>query len=357
MRVALVHCFIRILKGASCLVISRLHQLRTGSLISIAVFLHREVEVSCLPGATGSIETFRDIRLVSGCCLEARPLLIMCCSQQGQRVMKRDFKNQRDNSWTEQRRQDGNQWAEPTLENNDFEEYYKAQVMGVNLNTGQPPRHVRSDVCSVMSSWDRCQRLQFMDRGRDAWDNQMPCDGVQGIVPEGEWDAFMETLRKPLPTTFRINGRGRFAADLRDRLQKDFFSQFSEKMVVCACPHAPVMCRAWTTSMQAYPFPFPESSLPQSHLQKRQECVLFKSMSRKPLLGGRDLWFHALRIGQLKWHETWDLRRCTGHFEGVRLKRRWMASRWMRPSRCPGTRMRWGGTWRSAARSCASCPS
>ena len=60
---------------------------------------------------------------------------------------------------------------------------------------------------------------------------------MQGIVPEGEWDAFMETLRKPLPTTFRINGRGRFAADLRDRLQQDFFSQFSEHMEVGACGH------------------------------------------------------------------------------------------------------------------------
>ncbi|BDA47721.1 probable RNA cytosine-C(5)-methyltransferase NSUN2 [Coccomyxa sp. Obi] len=98
----------------------------------------------------------------------------------GQRVMKRDFRQQRDNSWTEQRRRDGDQWATPLLENADFEEYYKAQ----------------------------------------------------GIVPEGEWDAFMETLRKPLPTTFRINGRGRFAADLRDRLQQDFFSQFNENMEV-----------------------------------------------------------------------------------------------------------------------------
>ena len=29
----------------------------------------------------------------------------------------------------------------------------------------------------------------------------------QRIVPEEEWDAFIMTLRKPLPTTFRINGR------------------------------------------------------------------------------------------------------------------------------------------------------
>ena len=55
---------------------------------------------------------------------------------------------------------------------------------------------------------------------------------MQGIVPEGEWDAFMEKLRAPLPTTFRINGRGKFAADLRDRLEQDFFSQFKEPIEV-----------------------------------------------------------------------------------------------------------------------------
>ena len=51
-------------------------------------------------------------------------------------------------------------------------------------------------------------------------------------MPEGEWDAFMENLRAPLPTTFRINGRGKFAADLRDRLEQDFFSQFKEPIEV-----------------------------------------------------------------------------------------------------------------------------
>ena len=55
---------------------------------------------------------------------------------------------------------------------------------------------------------------------------------AQGIVPEGEWDAFMEKLRAPLPTTFRINGRGKFAADLRNRLEQDFFSQFKEPIEV-----------------------------------------------------------------------------------------------------------------------------
>ena len=55
---------------------------------------------------------------------------------------------------------------------------------------------------------------------------------LQKIVPEGEWDAFMEKLRSPLPTTFRINGRGKFAADLRNRLEQDFFSQFQEPVEV-----------------------------------------------------------------------------------------------------------------------------
>jgi 16S rRNA C967 or C1407 C5-methylase (RsmB/RsmF family) len=57
-------------------------------------------------------------------------------------------------------------------------------------------------------------------------------DLLQKIVPEGEWDAFMEKLRSPLPTTFRINGRGKFAADLRNRLEQDFFNQFQEPIEV-----------------------------------------------------------------------------------------------------------------------------
>jgi len=48
------------------------------------------------------------------------------------------------------------------------------------------------------------------------------------IVPTGEWEQFLEALRKPLPVTFRINGSGRFADHLRDKLQSDFFSHFGE---------------------------------------------------------------------------------------------------------------------------------
>ena len=53
----------------------------------------------------------------------------------------------------------------------------------------------------------------------------------QGVVPEGEWDAFMAVLRTQLPTTFRINGMGKFAQDLRDKLETDFLRTFSEGAV------------------------------------------------------------------------------------------------------------------------------
>ena len=29
---------------------------------------------------------------------------------------------------------------------------------------------------------------------------------AQNILPEDEWDAFLETMRNPLPTTFRVAG-------------------------------------------------------------------------------------------------------------------------------------------------------
>ena len=29
---------------------------------------------------------------------------------------------------------------------------------------------------------------------------------VQNIIPDDEWDVFLETLRQPLPTTFRVAG-------------------------------------------------------------------------------------------------------------------------------------------------------
>lgn len=55
---------------------------------------------------------------------------------------------------------------------------------------------------------------------------------AQGIMPEGEWEAFMTAIRRPLPATFRINGNGRFANDLRVKLEADFLSHFTEGAIL-----------------------------------------------------------------------------------------------------------------------------
>ena len=48
---------------------------------------------------------------------------------------------------------------------------------------------------------------------------------AQNIVPESEWNEFKECLKKPLPTTFRINGTGKFSFDIRDSMESDLFSK------------------------------------------------------------------------------------------------------------------------------------
>ena len=82
--------------------------------------------------------------------------------------MKRDFKEPRKDQWAVDRRipkADGSGYETAPQENEAFEEYYQ----------------------------------------------------YQKIVPDGQWDDFMASLRSALPTTFRINGTGKFAADLRDK--------------------------------------------------------------------------------------------------------------------------------------------
>ncbi|XP_013415807.1 tRNA (cytosine(34)-C(5))-methyltransferase isoform X2 [Lingula anatina] len=46
----------------------------------------------------------------------------------------------------------------------------------------------------------------------------------QGIVPEGEWDQFMSTLRQELPVTFRITGYRSQAKRLLDVIKSEYFS-------------------------------------------------------------------------------------------------------------------------------------
>ena len=45
---------------------------------------------------------------------------------------------------------------------------------------------------------------------------------AQGIVPEGEWEAFLASARTTLPATIRINGSGKFAEAIREELRTNF---------------------------------------------------------------------------------------------------------------------------------------
>ena len=97
------------------------------------------------------------------------------------RVLKRDFKKgKRDNVWDPSKERGGRgggngagAYASYDKTNEKFEEYYKAQK----------------------------------------------------IVPDGEWDDFMASLRTPLPTSFRINGSGKYAEDIRDQIENKLFAK------------------------------------------------------------------------------------------------------------------------------------
>jgi 16S rRNA C967 or C1407 C5-methylase (RsmB/RsmF family) len=64
----------------------------------------------------------------------------------------------------------------------------------------------------------------------------------QGIVPEGEWQEYLEILKSTLPTTFRINAGTKFAMELRRKLETDLFSKFHDEPVIvrfCSQNHPP----------------------------------------------------------------------------------------------------------------------
>lgn len=54
---------------------------------------------------------------------------------------------------------------------------------------------------------------------------------AQKIVPEDEWETLISTLRSPLPMTFRINGSGKFATQMRDQLEGTLFAQLMRETV------------------------------------------------------------------------------------------------------------------------------
>eukprot|EP00198_Chlamydomonas_reinhardtii_P014070 XP_001703407.1 tRNA-(m5C) methyltransferase [Chlamydomonas reinhardtii] len=85
---------------------------------------------------------------------------------------------------------------------------------------------------------------------------------AQNIVPEGEWGAFLAALKRPLPVTFRINGSGRFADHLRDRLTSDFFAQFGDgNLRVDDEPVVPPRSLPWYPNGYAWQLEFSRNQL------------------------------------------------------------------------------------------------
>lgn len=98
---------------------------------------------------------------------------------------------------------------------------------------------------------------------------------MQRICPEGEWDAFMASLKKHLPMTFRINGSGRFAQDLQRKLESDFLSKFSEgPLVVDGDVVNPPMALPWYPNKLAWQFDFSRFHLRRvDHLKQLHEFI------------------------------------------------------------------------------------
>lgn len=128
--------------------------------------------------------------------------------------MRRDFAKRKENVWKEdsskrQRTEKG--WDMAPTSNADFEEYYK----------------------------------------------------MQNICPSEEWETMLEFLQKPLPLTFRINGSGRFAEDLRQRLESDFFADFQGDKIIEVDGEAlsPPLALPWYPDKLAWQLDFSRNQL------------------------------------------------------------------------------------------------
>lgn len=51
---------------------------------------------------------------------------------------------------------------------------------------------------------------------------------AQNILPEDEWEAFMETMRNPLPTTFRVAGSRQYVLRLSRTLTRSIYTTWAE---------------------------------------------------------------------------------------------------------------------------------
>ncbi|KAK4773771.1 hypothetical protein SAY87_028790 [Trapa incisa] len=113
------------------------------------------------------------------------------------RTQRRHFAHSRENTWKNQRSD------HPDAELGDGNSYK-------NGSNGNNP------------SW---QPFETQNLGFDEYYKE------QAIVTPEEWDIFIEYLRKPLPSAFRINSSSQFCEDIRSQLENDFMKSLQPEFV------------------------------------------------------------------------------------------------------------------------------
>eukprot|EP00894_Picocystis_sp_ML_P001080 jgi/Pico_ML_1/51597/g2595.t1 len=102
----------------------------------------------------------------------------------------------------------------------------------------------RGRVGTREDAWDpkKTRRFEGRDDGREeeaGWE-RFPLTNAafeeyyqhQGVVPNEEWESFLECLRKRLPSTFRINGSGKYASFLKKKLQEKLVAGLHQEGVI-----------------------------------------------------------------------------------------------------------------------------
>ena len=92
----------------------------------------------------------------------------------------------------------------------------------------------------------------------------------QRVMPEGEWDAFMQALRTPLPTSFRVSPTSQYKDATIATLEGEL-KQLVSKCVLEGCPNPSLYSLPWYPGHLAY-----QCSVPKMNLRKTPELAAFQ---------------------------------------------------------------------------------
>lgn len=92
----------------------------------------------------------------------------------------------------------------------------------------------------------------------------------QGVVPEGEWPAFLQAMRRPLPTSFRVSPTSQYKDATIATLEGEM-RQLISKCVVEGCTDPDLVCLQWYPGHLAF-----QSSIPKMSLRKTPELAAFQ---------------------------------------------------------------------------------